>query len=225
MFKMNKMKLAFLSVIAAGSFSAVAATNGALSPDESTASIEVAAEIVPMLQITGVNDVDFGRLIVGQNLVPDALFQEVESFCVFTNGSGYNLTFESANAELTSGSGSSFSMISSEDFVSDQLPYSIKLEVLVPTAADAEYSTIAELMDKDTTYGPFVYQSGYEYQDSECGTPDGNFDNVKLTFSLDSEDAFQVLPSTYNDTIFVIARSVNSTFGDSTELPTILPSI
>jgi hypothetical protein len=215
MYKLKKVSAAIAGAVLFGSMSVSAATDGALGPDESIGTMEVAADVVPMVQITGLTDIDFGRLIVGQNLVPDSVFEEEISFCVFSNSVAYTLDIESALAEVTGGAGTPFLMVGQND---DTLEYKVQLDVQINTGSTYEFVTIAEDLEKEIIYGPFSYSEG-GYSDALCsssGTPDNN---VKLKFMLDGNSAMSVVPGVYSDIINIRARASESMFGGGGGLP------
>lgn len=209
MYKLKKISAAIAGAMLFGSMSLSAATDGALGPEESTGIMEVAAEVVPMVQISGLTDVDFGRLIVGQNLVHNSVIEEEISFCVFSNAAAYTLDIESAFAEHSGGAGSPFMMLGASG---DRLKYAIQLDAQVNTGTTYEFVTIADELDKERSYGPFSYSDG-EYDDTLCMSSGTKNNNIKLKFMLDSNDAMSVSPSVYYDTLNIRARVVDDIFG------------
>lgn len=215
MYKLKKISAAIAGAVLFGSMSVSAATDGVLGPDESIGTMEVAADIVPMVQITGLSDIDFGRLIVGQNLVPDSVFEEEISFCVFSNAVAYTLDIESALAEVTGGAGTPFVMVGPND---DRLGYTIQLDVQINTGSTYEFVAISDELEKESIYGPFSYSDG-GYSDSLCTSSGTTNNNTKLKFILDGNDAMSVVPGVYSDIINIRARAGESMFGGGGGLP------
>ena len=174
-------------------------SGGALSVDESIASLGVKAHVANVLSITGMSDVNFGTISPGIGIDKEAPadLTQTMSFCVYSNGP-YTVSMAS-----TSGLGR-FNMYAPS--VGNRLDYSVKLEVgdrLVDNSFG--YSSVAESMLHAEDYGPFSYNT-FDYIDQNCNSSDGQNKNFRATFSIDAGELMMATPAAYSDRMQIIAR-------------------
>jgi spore coat protein U-like protein len=198
--KMNSLKVLGVALATLTTSHAFAEpSGGALAVDESVASFDVQAEVANVLSITGMTDIDFGTISpgVGVGGEPAADASQSMSFCVYSNGP--------FSISMSSSSGlDSFNMYAPS--VGERLDYSIKLE-----SGDSllggpfGYTTVAESMLYGVDYGSFSYDT-FSYVDQNCNSSDGQRNNFRATFSIDSDDLNYATPAYYSDTLQITAR-------------------
>lgn len=174
-------------------------SGGALAVDESVASIDVQAELANVLSITNMSDIDFGTISpgvgVGGNPVEE--LSQTMSFCVYSNGP-FSISMSS------SGGLGQFSMYAPS--VGGRLDYSIKLEYGESEVGGTfDYYSVADSMIDGSEYSSFSYDPFY-YLDENCNSSDGQNNNFRATFSIDSLDLKYATPAYYSDTLQITAR-------------------
>jgi len=199
---LKTIKLAVLPVLIAISMgSANAASDGAISEVNTSGQLFVTAEILPVISITGLDDITLGVISPGLNLGFEDKKSASETFCVYTNAANFNVSVASERGRSfgefgMSGAGSGGSLKYTVD-----MDFGDTLGGLNPFG----YSEVSKDINSEQSYGPFFYNTD-TYNDFSCNSDDGLQENIRITINISGEDAAAALPDNYTDVITIVAE-------------------
>lgn len=169
-----------LATVIAGLFSsaAFAATDGTLGAT-SSGQIDLDLEILDSVEITALNDIDFGQYGGGDTGDINA----GDAYCVFVNGADdYTLTATSANGK--------FSLVG---VLGDEIDYTVKV------AGAATGASSAAAVSYNTASATF---SGSGSRD--CGSAD----NASVDVSITESELLSASTDTYSDTLILMVSPI-----------------
>ncbi|MEX2468204.1 MAG: hypothetical protein WD396_00475 [Pseudohongiellaceae bacterium] len=158
---------------------ALAADDGDLGAT-STGEINVDLEVTDSVEISALNDIDFGTYGGGDT----GNINAGDGFCVYVNGGdGYTITPTSSNGSFSL-SGSSFG---------DEIDYAVKL-VGAATGADAADAV--------------SYNSASETFQGNVARDCGSADNAALDVSIEEDEIRAAATDTYSDTLILLVNPI-----------------
>jgi hypothetical protein len=169
-----------LATVIAGllSTSAFAATDGTLG-STSEGRIDLDLEVLDSVEITALNDIDFGQYGGGDT----GDINDGDAYCVFRNGGDdYNITPTSANGK--------FALVG---VLGDEINYTVKL---AGAATGADSASAVSYSDTSATF------SGSASRD--CGSAD----NASVDVSIVESDIRAVSTDTYSDTLILLVSPI-----------------
>lgn len=175
----------------------IAATDGALTANQTSGELSVTADVSAVLSITGLADIDFGTISPGISLDVTDNEEVTDTFCAYSNGA-FLLSLSSEK-----GSGTNYTMVGSG--TGSSLNYDLKIEYADATSGTFTFSDVIGEALNGVEYGFFNYDSAY-YTDQSCTSASGTEDNFRVTFKISGAEAAAATPDSYSDTVTVIAR-------------------
>lgn len=169
-----------LATVIAGLISTAtfAATDGTLG-STSTGQVDLDLEILDSVEITALNDIDFGQYGGGDTGDINA----GDAYCVFVNGGDdYNITPTSSNGKFAL-----------QGTLGDEIDYTVKL------AGAATGASSASAVSYGDASGTF---SGSNARD--CGSTD----NSSVDISITESDLLSVSTDTYSDTLILLVSPI-----------------
>jgi hypothetical protein len=206
---MNTKKLFARSLLATALVSSLsfAATDGALSPFETSANLSMQANVQSLISITHVDDVTFGSMGPGVNVFGGETYTQTESICVYTNSDTFELEIDALNSNPTDG----FRAEGLGRF--GLLPFRIDLREGEFNAGVYTYTDYAVDVTPNQVVGNLSYDTNY-YQDEDCNSSTSLQENIQVVFVLQGDDVVNARPDNYVGEVTITARTTTGEFLD-----------
>jgi hypothetical protein len=189
------------------SATSMAATDGALSPFETTGEMQVAATVQSIISITHVDDVSFGALGPGSNVFAGETYTQTENICVYTNANSFDLQISSS-----AGGDNGFASEGLGHFENLHYTLDIRRGVWEEGPATFSYYDYAIDVQQNETIQGLNYDTDH-YNDTDCNSSTTLQENVQLAFTLNGDDLVDATPDTYWGTVTIIARTSTGEIG------------